>query len=560
MVEGGRLQALSRLALAVGAPSIAADAEGLAERLVQGRFYVVCIGQFKRGKSTLINALVGTSAVPTGVVPVTSVITVVRHGEELGARVRFGERGWEDCDVAALAAYVSEEQNPGNEKGVTGAEVFAPAPLLASGLCLVDTPGIGSISTANTAATRAFVPHVDAALIVLGADPPISGEELALVEELAAATPTLVVVMNKADRLPDGERLEATRFTGRVLAERLRRPVEPILHVSALQRIAGAGPARDWDVLVSRLRSLAVGSGADLLEAAEARGTAHLVGRLLHEVDEQERALLRPLEESRQRVDRLRPVVDEAARSIDDLGPRLVAAQERLVQRLVEARDAFVATAIAGATAELREAVGAADGPPSRLRAHALEQARDIARRWLDRWRREQEPRTQALYRDAVARFLELLDTLRLGLAASGLTGLGPLDTDAVLTTRTSFFFTELLRAAPASPAKRLLDALVPSRWRRRAIASDANEYLVRVLGTNTARVTNDFAERVAESRRALEGQLRQQLAEIASTAERAVERARQAQAAGEEAVGRRLETLREARVAVTALGTEAPP
>jgi hypothetical protein len=70
----------------------------LAERLRDGRFHVVCVGQFKRGRSTLINALVGEDALPTGVVPVTSVVTVLRHGERLlevnSARIEndFGDR------------------------------------------------------------------------------------------------------------------------------------------------------------------------------------------------------------------------------------------------------------------------------------------------------------------------------------------------------------------------------------------------------------------------------------------------------------------------------------
>jgi hypothetical protein len=86
--------------------------------------------------------------------------------------VRFRDRDWEECDPTALAIYVSEEHNPANEKAVAAVEVFVPSPLLRSGMCLVDTPGLGSVSLANTEATRAFVPHIDAALVVLGADPP----------------------------------------------------------------------------------------------------------------------------------------------------------------------------------------------------------------------------------------------------------------------------------------------------------------------------------------------------------------------------------------------------
>jgi hypothetical protein len=175
-----RVAALSRLAEEVGASAIAADAAALNARLSDGRFYVACVGQFKRGKSTLLNALVGQSLLPAGVVPITTAVTVLRYGERVRARVRLGAE-WHDIAPSELAAYVSEEQNPANEKGVSVVEVFVPNSLLASGMCLVDTPGIGSVITANTEATRAFVPHIDAALVVIGADPPISADEVTLI-------------------------------------------------------------------------------------------------------------------------------------------------------------------------------------------------------------------------------------------------------------------------------------------------------------------------------------------------------------------------------------------
>ena len=118
--EQGTLADFERLAREAGAVELAGEAAAVAERLREGRFYVACVGQFKRGKSTLINALIGDAVLPVGVVPVTAAVTVVRFGERVAARVRFGERDWEDCDPRALATYVAEEQNPGNEKGVAG--------------------------------------------------------------------------------------------------------------------------------------------------------------------------------------------------------------------------------------------------------------------------------------------------------------------------------------------------------------------------------------------------------------------------------------------------------
>jgi hypothetical protein len=64
---------------------------------------------------------------------------------------------WQDVAMPDLKEYVTEEHNPENQKGVDGAEVFIPSPLLSTGMCFVDTPGLGSVFTGNTAATHAFL-------------------------------------------------------------------------------------------------------------------------------------------------------------------------------------------------------------------------------------------------------------------------------------------------------------------------------------------------------------------------------------------------------------------
>jgi ribosome biogenesis GTPase A len=70
---------LAELVTEFEAEQITSTARGIAERVAEGRFYVACIGQFKRGKSTLLNALIGHSVLPTAVVPVTAVPTISRH-------------------------------------------------------------------------------------------------------------------------------------------------------------------------------------------------------------------------------------------------------------------------------------------------------------------------------------------------------------------------------------------------------------------------------------------------------------------------------------------------
>src|ERR1700691_6072588 len=187
--EAAMLLHIASLAEQFNDHQIRDDARSAAERIAEGRFYVACVGQFKRGKSTLLNALIGEPILPSGVVPVTSVPTILRFGEDYGARVRLDSGEWTEIAIAEIEQYVSETQNPQNSKGVAALEVFVPSPLLAEGMCFVDTTGLGSVFAGNTAATHAFIPHIDAAIVVIGADPPIAGDELALVEPVSKKIP-----------------------------------------------------------------------------------------------------------------------------------------------------------------------------------------------------------------------------------------------------------------------------------------------------------------------------------------------------------------------------------
>lgn len=350
-----RLQEIARIAREAGADHLAAEAQALAQRVLEGLFFVACVGQFKRGKSSLINALIGNAALPVGVAPITTVVTVIRHGEKRSARIRFTKGDWQIIDPEQLTEFVSEEHNPENSKGVTAVEVFTPSTLLSSGMCLVDTPGIGSVFTGNTEATRTFVPHIDAAIAVLGGDPPISGDEMALVQEVSKYCQDILFVLNKADRLSDAERKAATDFSLKVLSKRLGKLHGRIFAVSAAERLAGSGPERDWASFKNALETLAKQSGSDLVRAAEERGRALISERLTRFLNEGHDALLRPIEESEKRVASLRSCVADAEQSLNDLGFLFMAEQERLGRIFREKRDAFLKRALTAARWEFAE-------------------------------------------------------------------------------------------------------------------------------------------------------------------------------------------------------------
>jgi hypothetical protein len=510
-----------------------------------------------------VNALIGRPVLPAGVTPITSVVTLVRHGARESVRIRFVYGRFQEIDPGNLVAYVSEQYNPENAMGVVAAEVFEPSPLLSSGMCLVDTPGIGSVFEGNTDATKAFVPHIDAALVVLGSDPPISGEELALVADVAGQVKDLIFVLNKADRMSDAETEEAARFTEGVLAKKLARPVPRLFRVSASEALGAKEPGRDWSALRAGLERLAHESGAELVREAERRESARLSRRILSEVDEQRSALLRPVDESERRLAELGSSLAEAERAMTDLGYLLQAEVDRFARRLQDERDRFLAEALPAAVEELRaQARDASESAGRRIRAVLREASRVIARRRLDEWLGAEQRAAEASYRLLAERFLALANDFLARFIRSGELGEAalppPFGSEAGLRERSHLYFTELMAVTAPPPMAWLFDRLLPIARVRRSAEANAHAVLERLLSSNASRVQNDLIDRVRESRRKLEAEIRGRLSGALRSATAAFERARSKQAAGAESVRNEVGRLDALRARAEALAPEA--
>lgn len=537
----GALTALARLADVAETPAIARDADVLAARVEEGRFFLACVGQHKRGKSSLLNALLCAPLLPVGVIPLTSVATVVRYGAVSRARVKLHDVSWCEVDPTELRAYVTEDGNPQNTKGVLGAEVYVPNPMLASGLCLVDTPGIGSVFEQNTAATRELVPHIDAAIAVLGADPPISGDELALVAEMAQHVRHMLFVINKSDRTTHDELAEARRFTERVVIESLGRPLGRIYHVSATERLAGVHSG-DWDALVEAITTVATKFGADLVRDAASRGFDRLVAGLRRELAERHDALRRPLEESERRVESMRRYVQDALRSLDDLRPLFVAEHARLSSILRSLRDAFLTRSLPFAREELDRRVRSMHGlRTATFRREAYLEAQRVAHESLDRLRVEIADKGETAYRATTKRFAELADQfVRRLSAAAGPAWVGVPDAsefDLTVRVPPRIPYTDMLPMASPSPQRWILETLVPAFVLRASLVRLARRYLTTLMETNAARVVNDFDDRAHESERRLQTEIRHHLGELSGSAERSLASARETIAHGRPAV-----------------------
>lgn len=545
-----RLLHLATLADKLGAEDVSEESRELATRVSEGRFYVACVGQFKRGKSTLINALIGQPILPTGFIPVTAVPTVIRFGERAKARIRTREGDWNDIHISDLKQYVTEELNPENQKGVQGAEVFVPRPLLSSGMCIVDTPGLGSVFTGNTAATQAFIPHIDAALVVVGADPPLAGEELTLVEAVGKQVEELILVLNKADRTTDAEREAASNFTRQLLHKKLQREVGPVFEVSAQERAENRGPERDWRKLIQALHSLVDDSGRQLVRAACDRGLGRLSEQVLAIISEHRDALRRPIEESERRITLMKQTIAEAERSMRELGFLFMAEQHRLSDLFVNRHRAFVLSILPKASEQFEEILRPTPckfGPS--YRRHIMKTAQQVAHHHVVPWLKPEQEEAEREYRHAAARFVEMGNDFLRKLATAGIPELArmphALDPEAGFRVRSRFTFMEFIELAqPASPLRWLADVLLPLVGGRKLIENDAREFLVRLIETNSTRVQSDILNRVQESRGRMEVEIRKLLHEVSRIAEEALVRARKVKEEGEPAVEAELARL----------------
>ncbi|HUO34130.1 MAG TPA: dynamin family protein [Candidatus Acidoferrum sp.] len=547
------LSALAELAREFGSERVYEEATGLSQRTAEGRFFVACVGQFKRGKSTLLNALLGDRILPTGVLPLTTVPTVVRFGGSRRARVRFKEGMWTDIRPEDLSQYVSEDLNPENKKGVVGVEVFCPSPLLAEGMCLVDTPGLGSVFAGNTAATQAFIPHVDAAIVVVGADPPIAGEELVLVGEIGKQVANLVVVLNKADRTSEEERRIAKSFTARMLERHLRLPIGHIYEVSAEEKLRNEGPIRDWKELVAALQKLVSESGRDLVRAAGQRGFKRLSEDLSTILSEEREALVRPLEQSELRIRNLRQTISEAERSLRDMNYLFTAEEHHLSDKFLDQRKEFLSATVPTINAEFQEELAALPrhfGP--RFRRDALRAAQVVSEAHIRPWLETEQAAAEREYRKVASRFVNIGNDFLKKLAESGVPEFvrmpNALDSDRGFRVPSHFTFEQLLHVAlPASPLRYLSDVFLGMVRAYGVIERKAWAFLGHLVETNSTRVQSDVVNRVQESRGQLEVEIRKLLHEVTRIAEHALDRARAAKAEGTPAVEAALARLERA-------------
>ncbi|HTQ63206.1 MAG TPA: DUF6062 family protein [Puia sp.] len=233
------------------------DFRSLMAKLAEDRFVLAVLGQFKRGKSSLMNAIIGEPLLPTGVLPLTSAITILKYGPRKKILVdRENSLFPQELPVSALPEFVTEKGNPGNQKKVKAVFVETPFPLLRYGFEFVDTPGVGSIINANTDTTYNFLPECDAVLFVTGADSPMTTIEQEFLEKIKEYVSKIFFVINKIDLVAGSERQEIVSYVTEAIGTRIDHAAIKIYPISSQLALAARVSANAVLYEQSGLRAL----------------------------------------------------------------------------------------------------------------------------------------------------------------------------------------------------------------------------------------------------------------------------------------------------------------
>jgi GTP-binding protein EngB required for normal cell division len=200
------------------------------DRAEDKSFEIAVFGRVSSGKSSLLNAVLETDALPVGVTPITAVPTRIVHGEEPSLMVWFSEAPRKKLEVAHLPDFATEQQNPGNEKHVVRLVLGLPSPRLRAGVSFVDTPGLGSLATSGAIETLAYLPKCDLGVVLIDAGSTLTADDLQTIMALQQAAIPVNVLLSKADLLGPEDRARIVQYVKEHVASecKLDLPVHPV--------------------------------------------------------------------------------------------------------------------------------------------------------------------------------------------------------------------------------------------------------------------------------------------------------------------------------------------
>lgn len=179
------------------------------KKLQSHTFAVGILGEFKRGKSTVINALLGTEVMPADILPCSATMNRVSYDLQPHVQLHMIDGGTQEISVDQLAQYVTklDDSCSARAENIEEAVVFYPCRFCQNGVDIVDTPGLNDDERMNRI-TEEIVPKLDAVIMVLVPDNPFSMSEAEFVRNklMCSDIGRLIFLVNKIDTVRKKDR------------------------------------------------------------------------------------------------------------------------------------------------------------------------------------------------------------------------------------------------------------------------------------------------------------------------------------------------------------------
>jgi GTPase SAR1 family protein len=487
--------------------------EELREKIQTNTFNLVVVGQFKRGKTSLINALLGVDILPVAVVPLTSIVTIMTYGDALRIKVYFNDGRVTEIRPESLPEYVTEKGNPKNIKDVSEVIITYPSPYLKDGVRLIDTPGVGSIYQHNTDVAYQYLPKSDAALFLLSVDQPMSKAELDFLRDVKEYSNRIFFLLNKADYLTENDLNESIEFSKNVLKEAMGIDVK-IFPVSA--RIALEGKTTDSQELLEKsmlpqfsevLNRFLMEEKGKVLIISVTNNLLRVLSQARFEIELELKSLTTPLDELMTKIKVFEDKKREVFLEKNDFEILLEGETKKLLKSILdEDLDKFKKELVPQVSSNLENFFNENSALSLKELHKALEQRviREV-KEAFNAWRVIEDERLAKAFESICKRFIvKINDTVDELLRFSSELFQIPFEAikaEALWSVKSGFYYKFKDEPVGLEMLAGTLTLALPKFIGERIILKKMKEYLLQVIDVQSGRLRYDFAERLDKSK-----------------------------------------------------------
>lgn len=512
-----KIEALSVIVNGYGDDSLKNEIITLGDKVVGNKLYVVVVGLFKRGKSTLINSLLEKNILPSSVIPVTALITIVEFNEKPSAKVYFTNGQIKDIELDNVEDYVTEEKNPDNKKKVSYVRIFENAEILKY-VSLVDSPGLGSAYEHNTQATLAFIPRIDAALFLLSADIPVSTIDLKLLEELQQHVTKIIFVFNKADLLNEEDLQKLVKHNKVILSKALQQNEADInFHiVSSIH-----AEHNNFQLLRNELQSIGKNERESLLQSSSSHQLQLLCRQAELQLQFLADAYLLPLNELENRSRQLAASIKLMNEQKDEF-ESIITGKIKLLQQSINAdvneQSNLLQTKVTDIIASLIETNSPAlQGLQKQLDEIILTKFENIKNEW--------EQKAKEHFKNLLQQYSQRSESFLHELSANLSAHLGQsmelFSEQFDLNAYTSFYLSLDSGLSAVGNSLSFIDKLFPSSFQRKKIHAKWKQHYREIIIRNTASIIYDLTYKIQESFRKFNYDLNRKMNDVLTNMEK---------------------------------------